>query len=444
MPESFSQIGNKFIILYKGAKILFLLLFMILFFSCFKTEKEDTGLSTIPPAKTQYIIAELSKLFADHRYFEMKDLLNTPGLDYNNRYISFYRACTKFAFDETDSSIILFEKFLSSIQRNEQKMYVIASYDLQAFNYSKVLKWEKSVQLLDELLTKYPEAMTPNERSIIVNRKKNYSFDLLAKTSFKRSSSGFEMNLIGRDPKRIAVRLLLNGIEGDFILDTGAEVNSIPEKNVKKFGIREFQDTIFMSIQKGKRGGRTAIADNLALCNLDVKNVPFLIYPDEDLTIYSFDGIIGYPMLRQLGKIQINFKDMKISSSEKDLNLSNQNFCYTEVSPVIRAVKGEDTLCFAFDTGAYWTLLHNTDYTRRGQFQFEIINDSSRALKKFRGVRDMSFEISNKEFKLKDVPLLNSPLSSHTSRLDGIFGVEAIKNYNLVYIDFRNLIIEFD
>lgn len=447
MAEKYSQPCFNYAFVIKGIERLILFLFIIfniLFLSCGNKEKEVPGLNSNPPANTQYIIDKLSKLFGDQRYFAMRDLLNSPGLDYNNRYISFFRACTKCTFDQTDSSIILFDKFLNSADKNEQIKYIKIAYNYQAFNYAKKLQWEKSAQLLLEFLTKYPEALSDNERNVILNTMYSYAFDSRAKTTFEKKSSGFEMKLIERDPKRIAVRILLNGKEGDFLLDTGAEVNSLPERNVKKFGIREFNDTIYTSSPKGKKGGRTAIADNLLFCNLNIKNAPFLIYQDKDIPIYSLDGIIGYPTLRLLGKIMIDFRDSKISSTVKDLNISNQNICYSARGPAISAAKGDDTLCFAFDTGAYWTLLHNTNYTSKAQFNSEMTIDSSRGFKKYRIVPVMDFEVSNKKFELKNVTFLSSSLSTHTSGMDGIFGVEALKNYNRIYIDFTNLIIEFE
>jgi len=444
IPERYSQIYIKFILVVKGIQKLFLFLFIILSFSCGKEDRENPGLSSSPPANTKYILDALSKLFAENRSFEMRDLLKTPGVDYNNHYIVFYRAFNKCVFGETDSSIILFDKFLSSAQKNEHKGNIITSYSYQAFNYANKLKWEKSAQLLDEFLTRYPEALPKNERNIILNVRNSYIFDSRALTSIQKKSSGFEMKLIERDPKRIAVSILLNGIEGDFILDTGAEINSIPEKNVKKFGIKEFNDTIYTSSSRGRRGGRSGIANNLAFGNLEVTNATFLIYPDKEMPIYSFDGIIGYPTLRHLGKIMIDFKDLKISSTAKELNLSNQNLCYSGKGPVISARRGETKLCFAFDTGAYWTLLHSTKYTNRGQFQLETVVDSSRNFNKYRRAPEMNFEVGKKKFEIKNVTFLSSSLSSHTSGLDGIFGVQALQNYNRIYIDFTNLIIEFE
>lgn len=430
-----AKITGKFILFF----------FIVLSFSCSKEDTDVKDLNSKSPDKNQNTSNELLRLLGDSRFFEVRDMLKTVGSDYNNRDILFYRAIVKSIFDETDSSIILFDRFLDSARIRVSKKQLLGAFNYQAFNFWKKSEWEKSVQLLDEILIKYPQILDEKGRGIVLNMRNSYMVESLAKTSYRKKSAGFEMDLIKTDPKRIAVRILINGIEGDFILDTGAQINSIPEKNVKKFGIKKLTDTIFTSTPRGRKGGISAIAESLVLGNLDVINPTFLIYSDKDTPpIYSFDGVIGYPTLRQLGKIMIDFKEFKIGTTDKELSSINQNLCYSGKGSVISARTGQNMLCFAFDTGAYWTLLYKTNYTNRGQFQLKTKVDSSGDSRKYRKAADMNIEVSHRKFELKNVTFLNSSMSTNTSGLDGVFGVQALKNYNRIYLDFSNLIIEFE
>ncbi|MGH2575338.1 MAG: retropepsin-like aspartic protease [Ignavibacteria bacterium] len=430
-----------------------LLLVLTLLTSCSKINKNPPNSDQNRPdnINASPLIDNLSKLEGERRYFEMRDVLKSAPID-NNTELLFYRAYVKCLFEETDSSIILFDKFLSIVENPANKNLTMLAYQLQGFNYFKNRNPRKSSEVLREYYSKYREQINNNDRNKLVNNINIRTFEAWAQTSFSQKSSAFEMKLINRDPTRIAVSLVLNGKEAEFILDTGSEVNSIPQKYVKEFGIREFSDVLYSEMVTGNHKVHPGIADSLIIGNLVVKNAPFFVYADNALPLGNpkFIGTIGYPLMRHLGKILINFKDMKILSATKQLSPANQNMCNSGLGVIINAETNINSLYLFFDTGTYKTVLQNTIKTNENHFQYTQVPDTVVDLNQNKFISKkwiapiINFNVSDKKFELNNVPVTSKQYSSNTGYMDGVIGVEALKQYNYVYIDFKNLIIEFE
>lgn len=164
----------------------------------------------------------------------------------------------------------------------------------------------------------------------------------------------------------------------------------------------------------------------------------------------NFIGTIGYPLMRHLGKILINFKDMKIVSTTKQLNSDNQNLCYSGTGVIIRAKTDINSLYLLFDTGSYKTVLQNTIYADNNHFPSTQVPDTTIDANRNKYIKPkwvaskINFNISSKKFELANVDLITKQYAPVTGSMDGVFGVEALKQYNYIYIDFKNLLIEFE
>src|SRR5690606_8566870 len=98
-----------------------------------------------------------------------------------------------------------------------------------------------------------------------------------------------------------------------------------------------------------------AVADSLDIGGLTYKNVVFLVFNDEDLTIpqvdYHINGIIGFPVIEAMDEIHIG-KDNQLFSPQKAEPYSYNNLALDGLMPVVAVRYRGDTLNFHLDTGA--------------------------------------------------------------------------------------------
>jgi hypothetical protein len=417
-------------------KITMYLLFIsfMLLLSCNKTEINPPVQKQTEKLTTAALSEKLSILYKDGRYFELREILKSAPIK-NNAAVIFYKAVVKCVFDDTDSSIILIDKFFSAADTSAT-LYLVSAYQLQAFNYLKKDNPGKSSELLRKCLSLFGNRIAKSDRDGILNTCNLHSFEAKLLTRYHQIQPVFEMSLLDKEANRIAVSILINNKEAEFILDTGSDENLISRKYAKEFGIKELNDTLLSSMVYGVKKVHPGIAYKLVIGNLEVTNAPFLIFNDEDLPLKKYSGVIGYPLMRHLVKILIDFKDKKIASTKKELDPINQNLCKSGSGLIIMVKAQVNNLNLFFDTGSYKTDLKESKYTNENNFQTKGTNPKI--------IPKLELTARNKIFHLNNVFLLDKDAAGIVKTMDGIFGADALMQYSRVYIDFKNLLIEFE
>ena len=154
----------------------------------------------------------------------------------------------------------------------------------------------------------------------------------------------------------------------DFIFDTGANISTITKSYAKKLGFKiletEFEVGTATNI-KVKSG--LAIAEKISLGNITFHNVVFLVLPDEALSFpqvnYYINGVVGFPMIEAMEEIHIT-KDHELIVPLKPETKNIQNLAFDGLTPIILTVHKNDSLSFAFDTGAMTTHLYLSYYNK--------------------------------------------------------------------------------
>ncbi|MDT9096702.1 hypothetical protein RSW32_25600, partial [Escherichia coli] len=84
-------------------------------------------------------------------------------------------------------------------------------------------------------------------------------------------------------------------------------------------------------------------------------NEPFLVFRDEALSFangaYKINGIIGFPVAKELGRITITRKSLLIDAHRED-NSFAKNFFVEQLRPIVLLGYKGKLLPFNFDTGA--------------------------------------------------------------------------------------------
>lgn len=244
---------------------------------------------------------------------------------------------------------------------------------------------------------------------------------------------------------------------GQFIFDTGAGLSSVSESYARQLGFRILPDTgIYVSGFTGIYNPvRIAIAPQLRFGSITVYNEPFLVFKDEALSFangaYKINGIIGFPVAKELGRITITRKSLLIDAHRED-NSFTKNFFVEQLRPIVLLSYKNKLLPFNFDTGAGssdflrpFYLLDSTALKTSGKY----VNKQSASAGGAHTRRVL--EIPNLKLQLGTqtvtIPIANvDPSGYHVSsqELYGNIGQDLLKQYNKVILDFGNNVLRLE
>jgi hypothetical protein len=107
------------------------------------------------------------------------------------------------------------------------------------------------------------------------------------------------------------IDVAVNGLAQEAVFDTGANLSVLSAETARRLGVRMLDGA--SSVGNGVQGTvaiRVGIADRLTIAGTSLRNVPFLIIDDAQLTFpvpggYDIKAIIGLPVMRALGRMRI-------------------------------------------------------------------------------------------------------------------------------------------
>ncbi|MDE7166014.1 MAG: retropepsin-like domain-containing protein [Bacteroidaceae bacterium] len=152
----------------------------------------------------------------------------------------------------------------------------------------------------------------------------------------------------------------VNGIKADIIFDTGAGTNLISNTLAKKLNLTPLE--AYQTVGGfGKRQGQYAIARELKLGDIIVKNVPFIIADmttgnaEADQYLDCLGIIVGSELMLHLKDLTLDFVNHEITvpAVVPDSKATPPNMCFSSGNNLLtRGTIHHDTLRMIIDTGA--------------------------------------------------------------------------------------------
>jgi predicted aspartyl protease len=102
----------------------------------------------------------------------------------------------------------------------------------------------------------------------------------------------------------------INGMAQDAVLDTGANLSVVSLTTARRLKLSMLQGAASVgSSSRQAVATRIGVAEHLAVAGLQLDNVAFLVLDDEQLSMpvpggYRIDAIVGFPVLRELQRIE--------------------------------------------------------------------------------------------------------------------------------------------
>jgi hypothetical protein len=240
-------------------------------------------------------------------------------------------------------------------------------------------------------------------------------------------------------------------VKSTYWFDTGADISVLTESEAQRFGLRVLAAAIKEGDVTGtKLDSRIAVADELSIGSIRLKNVAFLVVSDEQPPFSQLPlgsrGLIGMPVLFALQRFVWRAdRKFEIGSKSLDKHVPHADLCFDGHHPIAQIRFENRSLAFTLDTGAT-----NTDLYPPFAATFpELIRDAPKSesykMEGVGGSKNMDAAIvSSLHFNIGGFPVVLSSgavLLAHTTEtskfFDGNLGIDLLQQSHQTTFDFK-------
>ncbi len=250
----------------------------------------------------------------------------------------------------------------------------------------------------------------------------------------------------------IRIPVCINGRTDNFILDTGANLSTLSESEAKKMGVK-IMDINFAVTSSSRSAvqSKLGVANKIEIGNVIFRNVVFIILPDKSLKflggLYKIKGIIGLPVIAQLGEIQIH-KNNHLSSSLNQTESDLRNLGLYGNTPFANVNIYGSFHPYIFDTGAATGILGEKFYSTYSD-SLKNIESSSGHVGGAGGVQKISilkinhlhYEFGNQKGILKHSILQIEGTADAFNGYYGIIGEDIFTQWDVMIINFEQMFV---
>ncbi|WP_343706155.1 retropepsin-like aspartic protease [Flavobacterium sp.] len=389
--------------------------------------------------KSDSILKQLSK---QHQFAKM-DSLNSKekGKDYYFYKGLYANVCNKPK---------LSNQYLDSLKNNE----LINTYEfakLKDDNYIKLFSYNSAYMASKVLTMKFQQRFTKEELQDEINTQQIWKTLRGTRPQSIDKFTKITVAAVKDKAGLITTEVKAKDTVSYFVFDTGAGISCITESIAKKMGVKILPDhNISVESFTGQKNKvRIGVASEINLGELKIHNAVFLVYPDKAFTFadgaYVINGIIGFPIIKELGTITFE-KDKLTFSKESESGTNEKNLFVDELRAIVMLRYKSKTLPFNFDSGAKVSLFNKAFYET-----FKTDLDSMGTLETTKSSSAGAEVVSTEVLVLKDQPI---SLGNKTIQLPKMeiapkdYGVYGEVNYGNIGQDvlgqFEKVVISFD
>ncbi len=367
----------------------------------------------------------------------------------------YYEVYLSQAFGRNEKSnqslAILFEKYPDQFNELE----TLNLLEAQANNFLHYYEYQQAASVYGAILTNYSQLL--DSASIESYQNVKNLFGSLAGVPPQKMQKSKDVLLPSyRNAfNHMMTPVVVNGIQEEFIFDTGANLSTITESQAVKMQLKLIDQSVAIaSSTQNVVQSKLAVADSLFIGDILFENVVFIVMPDAQLTFpeinYAIKGIIGFPVMDQMGEVHL-LKNGNIFIPKEVANKQEQNMFFEGLTPVVRLHSKKNTLLFTFDTGARTSELsikyykaHKIEVKRKGEMQ-----------KNQRGGAGGNVEVN--EYMLFNFPMTigehqlsleKIPVTMEeywfNAYFDGNLGQDVFMKFNSLIINFEHMYIDFE
>jgi len=309
-------------------------------------------------------LEHLARLYEDSRYFELRDAL---ALIKDNHSIDteFFQGAVDQVFNRLDSAVSRLRSYLRATEKSPTRMLSKEAWVLLADAFRRLGRYREAAEARREILDRFGPILDDEERANCENQVELWSalagipplkVEIEKDTTIRMTKRHF--------PVRVGNRIFFVGH------DTGSNLSILYKSVADELSIAIYGPAIKIQTGTGKWiDGRTGVVPEMKLDSIVVRNVVFLVLPDEFFPSakarFGVDrrGLLGAPVLEAFKEI-IETKDGNLIIPARPRPRPVENMCFSGFMPVVEVRHRGARLSLCLDTGSSATFLYPPFFRR--------------------------------------------------------------------------------
>ncbi|AEA45807.1 retropepsin-like aspartic protease [Fluviicola taffensis] len=401
------------------------------------------------PFNEEKCYKSLAHLASKKDYFEVKEIITKYKSKIDPEVYFYYLGLVENGFSHFKESNEAIESFLvGSGQMNNDSLFKEILM-IKQLNLISLFEYEEASNLNQYILENFNNICTPVELDDLLNTGKIWK--ALENSGKQKITHSNDARIqLTRDKANLAnIPVTISDKKKNFVFDTGANFSVIQRSVALEMNLEIMPIQFDVSAITGATvKSDLAVAKELFIGGIKCENVVFLVFDDADLTFseadYSIQGIIGFPVIRNLDEIHLNSKDeLFIPKIAQEFPVSN--LIINGFVPVVQVIKDSDTLNFTFDTGAAETSLNSSYYSkykkkieRKGKKQL-LKSGGAGGIVEYEGylLPQVTLSVGTSKAKLVNMQVRKDVVGETDGLFEGNLGQDFIKQFETMVISFK-------
>ena len=307
--------------------------------------------------------------------------------------------------------------------------------------YLRVGQYADASRLIDEMLKTEPRDDLRNVRAIFGNGRN---------MRVRHGSASFTCDV----SDGVRLPLTVDGRRVNWLVDTGANITTISDAEATRLGLAIRQsEGLAQDLAGGSTGVRTATARRVVIGRSELRDVPFLITPADQMPWKELapgkQGILGLPVVIALDALRwtrAGTCQTGSAATDRAPAVERPNLTYDGTSVIVNVEFDGKTLEFVLDTG-----------NQAGTQLWERFRMDYQALVRERGIQatvrvaqiggandreavvipDVRLRVGSKEITLARGNIFSKPVGN--DRQHGLLGMDVLNQAAQVTVDFQTM-----
>lgn len=384
----------------------------------------------------------LDALYEGKRYFVLRDAIRQQEQGASTSSW-FFKGAVANKFNQPEASSAWLHRYLDESNDDEFRADAL---EMLADNLFKTYEYALARDVYRRLIEQYGDSVAPEDLADYRNSL-NVS-TVLAGVPAQEVTMRQDSRVASVDGRPGFFPVLINGERAEMIFDTGANLSLMVASLAEQAGLEILEGTVDVGTMTGsKLEMRLAVADEIQLGQTVLRHVVFLVVPNE---MFHLQGIVGFPVIESLGTVTfVGSREVLVSTTSSAEG--EQNLALEGLTPLVEGALAETRLVFRLDTGANASQLYppfSRDFPN-------VVRGAAKATEKFGGVgsvaevpsyrlKNLTLTVANRRARFAEIPVLIDYTIEDSHYFHGNLGLDLVRQFERMTIDFERMNIRFD
>ena len=397
----------------------------------------------------------LSTYLKNKDFFKLKEEIEILDNKLPEKEILYYKMYLEYAFNNIKKSNTYVDILLSKYKDYFDKKTIAKILKVKSDNCVRSYCYKEAAETYNALLSEYEHEVNEED---IKEYKNEYAFcNSLqnVKPQTMKKNSDIQIKSYRNQFNHLMLPVECNDLGDEFLFDTGANISVISETYAEKMGLKIFQSDSDVTASTGKRiKTKLAITERINIGGIIFNNVVFLCMPDKELSFPEINleihGIIGFPVIQQLGEIHIN-KNGNIFIPKHYQKNNPKNMFLDQLFPIVKILSRNETLLFNFDTGASKSDLtkkyyenHKAEVENNGKLQSGERGGAGGTVNVDKYIlNNFHYQIGSKSGVLMEIEVILQEYG-YSKLFDGLIGQDIIMQHEKMILNLKEMYLDFE